>query len=184
MSLLAPICSRYYYKELDSAVIAGGMCYCFVNWFCKLFCALTRILFRKLFPTSRTNASNPLMYLLLFIRYFFLVPKKIAFLSEFNKTVPRDRIISSINRNDEKMEELIRGLWATFSIMGNKITVSVFEKKRNALGSAREGCRWDQTSRVSLVSGHVIAASCHYFTIRPQEETLGRVDKKRTTGLR
>lgn len=34
----------------------------------------------------------------------------------------------------------------------------------------------NETSRVSLVSGHVIAASCHYFTIRPK--ALGQVDKK------
>lgn len=33
-------------------------------------------------------------------------------------------------------------------------------------------------SRVSLVSGHVIVVSCHYFTIRPREEALGQLTKK------
>lgn len=33
-------------------------------------------------------------------------------------------------------------------------------------------------SRVSLVSGRVIAASCHYFTIRPLEEGFGQLTKK------
>lgn len=36
-------------------------------------------------------------------------------------------------------------------------------------------------SRVSLVSGHVIVASCHYFTIRPKEEALGQLTKKGRT---
>lgn len=33
-------------------------------------------------------------------------------------------------------------------------------------------------SWVSLVSGRVIVASCHYFTIRPKEEALGQLTKK------
>lgn len=33
-------------------------------------------------------------------------------------------------------------------------------------------------SWVSLVSGHVIVASCHYFTIRPKGEALGQLTKK------
>lgn len=29
-----------------------------------------------------------------------------------------------------------------------------------------------------MVSGHVIIASCHYFTIRTKEEVLGQLTKK------
>jgi len=49
-------------------------------------------------------------------------------------------------------------------------------KKCNTLGGAQR--RDAGETRASLVSGRIIVASCHYFTIRLKEEALGQLTKK------
>lgn len=61
-------------------------------------------------------------------------------------------------------------------ITANKITVSIIE--RNAIHSGGAQRRDAGEIRASLVSGRIIVASCHYFTIRLKEETLGQLTKK------